>query len=155
MKIQFPFATQNAMIDTYSHFLFYRNSQGFTPLHFAARYNSTVFLTLVHNQYLSFSEENDWRTYSGLTYLHLAAEGKNKDLVQFLLDFGCLPDVRDHRGRTPLHMLVSNIHEGNTEKIMELLAPEGKGINDQDNDGDTPLHIAIRCAQHRFVEMLS
>lgn len=75
------------------------------------------------------------------TALHLAAKSGHAGLCQFLLDKTPLHiDVTDADGRTPLH------HACAREKtlVIKLLIERGADIHAEDNNGDTPLHRAMK-----------
>lgn len=45
----------------------------------------------------------------------------------------------NHRGQTALALAVTQAYV----KMIELLVEHGANVNAQDNDGDTPLHLAV------------
>jgi len=60
-------------------------------------------------------------------------------IIRLLLQAGLSPNVRDERGRTPLHESLSG--DGfNLVAARDLLAA-GADVNAQDDDGQTPLHL--------------
>ncbi|KAI9855514.1 MAG: hypothetical protein M1813_009742 [Trichoglossum hirsutum] len=79
----------------------------------------------------------DIKDYVGNQPLHYAAIGGFDSLVKLLLRFGANPDVKGQLGRTPLHM---SLHANRTAEIMLTANPI---VSSQDENGDTPLHIAL------------
>jgi ferredoxin-like protein FixX len=67
-----------------------------------------------------------------------------------LLENGANVQITNLDGATALHMAVAN---GNLS-TMTLLVKYGAFVNSQDDNGDTPLHYAVREEQARLVEML-
>ena len=56
-------------------------------------------------------------------------------------------DKRDHQGFAPLHWAAIDGHVG----VMKNLLEKRANSDIQDDNGDTPLHIAVRESQHRAV----
>ena len=87
------------------------------------------------------------------TALHMAAARGHTQVVQLLLqgDFGARPDVnaRNAQGSTPLMRASQNHHA-----VVVLLLQHGARINDQDNNGWTPLMEAARYGQKEIAQML-
>ena len=79
---------------------------------------------------------------TGNTPLHYACEYKCTEIVQFLVNSNCDQTLCDKESEVPLHVACRISLE-----ITQLLSTEYDVINSQNNDGDTPLHIA--CAQSR------
>ena len=60
-----------------------------------------------------------------------------KDIVEFLLENGADPNIRDNRNDTPLHRLASI---GRVEILKLLLESGGKlNLDAQNREGNTPL----------------
>ena len=74
----------------------------------------------------------------GRTFLHYAVYRGKPEVVDLLLESGCLTDARDKLGRTPLHYAVAN----NKIKVIASLNREGADVNSIDSEGRTPLHYA-------------
>lgn len=76
------------------------------------------------------------------TALHFACCCTDHQIVEELLSRGANPFLRDHEGRTPLHVAVP----WSTEVVVKtLLSFPGTFIDVADNSGSTPLHVA--CAR--------
>ena len=82
--------------------------------------------------------------------LHLAVSEANPKLVQVLLELGRAdPNVRDRRGETPLHRAHGRRRDQTDafEAVVKLLLDYGADVHVTDNQGRTPLQIAVmRCA---------
>ncbi|KAF5655292.1 ankyrin protein [Fusarium sp. NRRL 25303] len=91
----------------------------------------------------------------GETCLHAAMRRyiPSLDIVRLLLENGAKADARTERGQTCLHTLA---HQGEittyTSDIIQLITSRGIDINDNDNHGNTPLHLVT---QHWSLEALS
>ncbi len=83
------------------------------------------------------------RNEYGWTPLHSAAREGKKDIAQLLLAKGADVNARNkyknEHGVTPLHMAANAGHKD----IVELLLAKGADVNARDNNGWTPLLIAV------------
>lgn len=78
-------------------------------------------------------------TYSK-TALQLAALSGSMDMVQLLLTAGSLPNQTGYKGQTVFHYLCAG---GKIDILRFLLSLDGSGGNSRNNDGSTPLHVAV------------
>ncbi|XP_060849352.1 death-associated protein kinase 1-like isoform X2 [Rhopalosiphum padi] len=81
-----------------------------------------------------FAENN-----KGQTALHLASARGFQHIVDVLLDRGTGVCTKDINGNTPLHLATRN---NNVCVIKSLLFRQPKVAYEQNNNGDTPMHIA-------------
>lgn len=82
------------------------------------------------------------------TALHLACRSVDAvdgdKIVRILLRNGARTQVRDAHGNTPIHDLLTAASAEKKQKMTSLMLDTYKAdINAQNNDGDTPLHVAI------------
>jgi ankyrin repeat protein len=158
-----------------------RTKDGETALYLAASSNDTEkALRLLARQ----AQVNIVTHGPRNTALHLAAAQNNVRLVESLLDHNADPSIQDSRGRTPLHyaaqiqsiavlrLLVAKVHPGSKlirdmdgrspvhfihslPDAVGLLADKRHAVLDQrDNTGLTPLHLASRSATPEVVKAL-
>eukprot|EP00347_Sterkiella_histriomuscorum_P005057 403358066 len=80
---------------------------------------------------------------SGLSMLHVAAQGDQATSLYIFKQLGLDINFKDKRGGTPLHWACFSKGE---EALSYLLAWK-PNINTQDQEGSTPLHIAIQHVQ--------
>ena len=117
------------------------NSEGELPLHVALRRGfGPDILELVWPS----GSNVDLRTQgSGDTPLHLVcAHFIRKRVLSFLINtMHCGVTITNAKGELPLHIL---LQFGSDLDVVKLLCPSSSEINTQDNDGNTPLHIACR-----------
>lgn len=73
------------------------------------------------------------------------------EAVRHLLAAGISPDTTDEYGRTGLHAAVKEDYS----VIVQLLIEAKANINRKDNDGNTPLDLAIYYGQSVVAELLS
>jgi len=70
--------------------------------------------------------------------LHYAAHSAN--VIQLLVDYGADVNVKDGKGRTPLHIAAVMAYE----EALQILIENGADVNAVDNEGNTPLMLAQR-----------
>lgn len=113
------------------------NARGFNPLHLASLKGNKHAVQKISEKYPGLIEipKED-----GFTSLHLAAFNSHVEIARCLLLSGhCDINLRNARGQTALSLAIS---EAFTDMI-ELLIEHGADVNADDNDGDTPLHLAV------------
>ena len=95
----------------------------------------------------------------GRTGLHLACKYGKQDVVRFLLQQkGCDLNVKDYDGFTALHYSCSSKSDDIANQLTNLLlnqdAAARANVNAQDNNGRTPLHLAINVGNFETVKAL-
>jgi ankyrin repeat protein len=113
-----------------------RDSDGITPLHFAAREGYAGIAGLL----LARKAGTDIKSASGTTPLHEAARAGNISIMEMLLAGGAEVNAQDAKGNSVLHTAIPP--EVNQEALYLLLF-YGANPNLKDEHGDSPLHIAI------------
>ena len=97
----------------------------------------------------SIDDINDY----GDTALIIAAKYGNDKTVKILINHGANLNIKNDRGVTALATTSSNGHI----KVVELLLTSSRlnCLNEQDNNGNTPLHLAALYGYFDVVKMLS
>jgi ankyrin repeat protein len=80
------------------------------------------------------------RDGQGLTLLHYAAYGRSPDLINFLIDKGAKPDIKDAEADTPLHIAAMN----NRTEVAAALLKRGASTEARDDYQRTPLILCAR-----------
>lgn len=115
-----------------------RTKDGLTVLHLALQ---TDKRDMVFNT-LQFCCDLNAVTNSGVTCMHFAISGSASfQLAEFLIKKGFDINVRDNKGRTPVHSMFFNSSKELATKSIQF----GLNVNARDDDGKTALHHAIEA----------
>ncbi|KAF9231117.1 ankyrin repeat-containing domain protein, partial [Melanogaster broomeanus] len=78
--------------------------------------------------------------------------------LRVLFENGVIFDVQDDYGNNPLHILLRRsplrTFDGEMEVAFKQLLDKGCDINSRNHNGETPLHLAVRCSTSRVVDFL-
>lgn len=151
----------------------HKTPNGWTPLHFAAKSRSEAVINtlLPHANANAVAEDGATPLVAALRFganrqgavrlllpcdcvsLHEQLQRRNDDMVQRLLDIGYNINMKDTRGRTPLHVVVM-AEPDRLAMAAALLASDPKpDLTIEDTDGLTPLRLALRENQIEPVEL--
>nr|XP_013013234.1 BRCA1-associated RING domain protein 1 isoform X2 [Cavia porcellus] len=90
------------------------------------------------------------RNHRGETLLHIASIKGDTSSVEYLLQNGSDPNVKDNAGWTPLHEACNHGHL----KVVELLLRHQALVNTTGYQNDSPLHDAARSGHLDIVRLL-
>ena len=101
----------------------------------------------------------------GTTALHIAAFLPDYKVVQMLIERTAAIDVRDTKGRTPLHYAMRDFELGwdydngrrsddDIFHCVQLLLDHGASAEAQNNHGSTPLHVAASKMSREIIQSL-
>ncbi|KAL7304341.1 hypothetical protein TKK_0003141 [Trichogramma kaykai] len=117
------------------------------------------------NRFISQGVDVDLDSYE-CSPLHIAAQYRNKEIVQVLLELGADPNKRDRDQSTPLHALAwlclcecgTNHsccdHRKPVDEIVDALIKKGANIEASDRHGDSPLNLAVSRFDVRLTRSL-
>ncbi|XP_036356177.1 putative ankyrin repeat protein RF_0381 isoform X2 [Octopus sinensis] len=117
---------------------------GTTPLMFASQVGADrriIEILIKEGGEVGRKDNDHW------TALHYAANWNHLHAVEILLSRGSEVNPRDDYGRTPLHRAC---YWGYLHTVDLLLGHNGIDANVVDNDGDTPLHKAVRRRKYKW-----
>ena len=124
---------------------------GWTPLHIAAQLGNEKYVKLLleNDNSPSYVKNNE-----GLSTFHIAAKEGNVNVMEELITTS--PDIYellDNKGQTALHTAAES---GNHKAVSFFLTrPEFEGlINEQDKEGNTPMHLAAIKGHDEVVYLL-
>lgn len=120
-----------------------------TALHLAAARGYAECVELM----LAEGAKANAKNYRGFTALHLAARCSNLECVEVLLRDGTAdPNEKDNDKRTPLHAAVCRSERACD--IIDMLVSWGAEVNQKDEYGYSPLHLAAMDGLSQCVETL-
>lgn len=112
-----------------------------TPLHWGAVNGAVRAVEVL----LAAGADPNFQDSHGRTPLHWAAAVNRPALVKVLLEAGADPHVRDWSDMTPL--LCASVAKDVPESLFDCLVHHGADVNEELHNGDTGLHLAMKCEQ--------
>nr|XP_006815513.1 PREDICTED: uncharacterized protein LOC102803298 [Saccoglossus kowalevskii] len=128
-------------------------NMGMAPIHEAVIGSSENAVEVIE-QLQTAGAELEMIDYDGSAPVHYAAKQADARIMKGLIDNGACSLSRDKLEQTPLHVLVVDKDNNNTEELVKILVPcpGDKSINEVDSDGLTALH---RAAMLKKVDVMS
>ncbi len=124
-----------------------RDSNGWTPLHFAAMNGDADAVRALRTA----GAEVNARGYDGYIPLHLAARSGDLPVVQYLLAAGAKVNAKIKAGATPLQFAASF---GNLDVVQYLLALPQVDLTLTNNLGETAQEQARRCRRDEIADRI-
>lgn len=122
-----------------------------TPFHFAAAHGDTrmVQLPLRSKPSAAYVQDED-----GFSAIHVAATAGHPKIIQELLRH--CPDFMIHKHNKGRNFLHVTIEKKKLEVVMYVLkSPSlGEPVNEQDDEGNTPLHLAGTSRNEDIIQCL-
>ena len=124
-----------------------RRHEGLTPLMLAAkRGNDTMAEFLIARGAIVEARDD-----LGQNVLHMAADGRDLQVMTLCLDAGLNANVADASGRTPLHVIFDGSFPVRPE-LTALLLDRGASANARDIEGVTVLHHLAKIPSYEWAE---
>ena len=142
-----------------------KTNKGNTPLHLAAREGHHKICQILLKKMQGKYPGPDPGNNKGLTPLHFAAHSGHYDICNLIMDVVDEEMPRDDKDNTPLHYAASNgfinicqlICEkinGNGLRLRSKSMIEVHGMNPENEDGYTPLHLATEFGHFEVFKFL-
>jgi ankyrin repeat protein len=124
-------------------------TDGKTPLYLVLKYKShfkdeEILISSPARSLLEHGADVNAQDKDHITPLLLAMQRNMYEIVRILLGRGAKPDVKNDKGKTPLHLLLEGdfTYEDDIPGLARLLLDRGADVNAQDNNHVTPLLLA-------------
>lgn len=120
----------------------FQDESGKTALHYAARFDRQAILIdliCIINPRIVFKTDKE-----GMTPLHESCLYANFKGTKKLLENNANPNMKTGLGKTPAHKLIFADPCPDLIRILKILKRMDANFSLADNDGNTPLHLAIR-----------
>ena len=118
-----------------------------TPLYLAAKSGSLEYVKLLLSKGAKINQ--------GDPALIEALKGDYIDIIQTLINNGADLNLRDsYFNKSALHWAIGSLWQKTNEKIAKMLIAAGADVNIQDNEGNTPLSLAVQKNLDDLVELL-
>lgn len=144
----------NNLLESDSNLANTENSDGLTPLGFAAHFGrkEVVQVLLDHGARIDAVSHSTISFIPSNTPLHAAIAGeRSMDVIKLLLSQKAQTNILDSNGHTCLH--TAAFHDDNIE-IIRLLIEHGADANAISEEGDTALALAVKQGNHNVAEFL-
>uniref|UniRef100_A0ABD2WWV0 Uncharacterized protein n=1 Tax=Trichogramma kaykai TaxID=54128 RepID=A0ABD2WWV0_9HYME len=132
----------------------YTDEDGLTHFHVACEYGCVD----VVKKFLELGQDpNCIVPRTGNSPLHLALMSDKKEVAKLLLRNGANLILANKNGRTPLHLIFKLDADGGLTKMFFEICSDRRQpveIDSRDNEGNTPLYMALRYNRKKAVETL-
>ncbi|PRP77325.1 ankyrin repeat-containing protein [Planoprotostelium fungivorum] len=133
--------TKKKVIDV----LIYPNENGQSALQLAITESDPVAVEMIVQCFIANKLDINGRDARGRTALHCAIESASERMVAAVLTHPTIDvNIKDDNGCTPLHTFCRRYYNPSSiEQTFRELIDKGARINEADEEGETPLHVAI------------
>ena len=115
------------------------DKNGWTPFHYAAYFGNTEVVNMVLENNISLAHKMD---KEGMSALHIAAmRGYGGAMRALITKCPNTCELLDNKGRTALHLAVEHGKKNAVKVLLQTLTFQDH-INEQDKEGNKPLHVA-------------
>ncbi|WOL08831.1 hypothetical protein Cni_G17584 [Canna indica] len=122
-----------------------------TPLHFAAANGDLRMVQLLLECDASAAYVQD---REGFSAIHVAASAGHLEIIEeLLMSCGDSKEQKTENGRNLLHVAIEKKNIEVVKHVLKSVLLE-ELINEQDNEGNTPLHLAVKLQNKKMIQAL-
>lgn len=127
-----------------------KNRLGQTALHQASEkgYIEIIGELRAHGAHLNIQDNE------GNTPLHKAVQAQKIQAVQSLCSMRAHVNIQDNLGQTALYKVCLGRRTDRETDFLGILLRAHADVNIPDNEGNVPLHIAVKCDRNALVDLL-
>jgi ankyrin repeat protein len=124
-----------------------KDKHGNTPIFYTVLHGSLEMTTKLASAGANINSQNN----DGVSPLHLAILTQNEKIAKYLIEHRALINLSTlEGGYSALHLAVAEKMGG----LIQLLIKYGAHVNEEDDDGDTPLHWSVRQSDLQIAKQL-
>ena len=142
----------NKMLNKFPKSILEADNDGWTPLHYAAYFGNTEVVEMFLENNISLPYKMD---KEGMSALHISAmRGHGGVMRAIITKCPNTCELLDNKGRTALHLAVEHGKKNAVKVLLQTLTFQDH-INEQDKEGNTPLHVAATNDRFKISLMLT
>lgn len=145
-----------SLITPFSKHIEDKDGEGNTVLHISAKNSQNFALKLLLSAIPEERKDEvvNTRNIRGQTPLHCAVRAGDPDSVHYLLRNGASTKILDNHKNSVVHYLADAYNEAIFKEILEAPSSQENDLDALNEEGFSPLHLAVRRLKLSLIEML-